>query len=619
MLQNQWHFRPFVEGETIREPTAEAFFANDAVSDPGFALVREGVQNSLDSSIPGTETMVRISVVSGSDAPTWDQVAPYVAEAWPHYKADNSGLNHEDLPEQSGNCPFLVFEDFNTQGLLGDPASPFPPKDNEPNNFFHFFRAEGRSDKDPDKSRGRWGLGKDTFFRCSTINSLFGLTIRNDDEQRLLMGKAVLKSHFLDDDYLQDGYFGVRDDPAEHFVKPIEDTQEIQNFLNVFPCERGKYPGLSIFVPWPDPEISVKNIIQSVCRNYFHTILAGDLSVIVQTPTVETLLDKDTLLSESKKFPEVSNEIPLIELANWAVTALKDSDRHVLNLPDPNVGWRWHTELFGESQKEELREKWQNGEKIALRVPVTVRKKGTQPQESYFDIYMTHDHTNRRARPSFVRLGILVSSVDAPSMRGVCALVVIDDEPLSAFLHQAENPSHTLWQGQQLKKDYVSGVGDLKFIVRSVREALDIINAEDQEEDKKLLSDLFPVPGSDSGGKGPRRPPRPPRPRPSRLLISRSSGGFTIVPGTTQVAPGSVIKIESAYDTRRGGALTKYRSDDFRLDEPPIEYRTKGMEVLAVTGNSMLVKVIDPAAFRVSVSGFDTNRQIYVRSDLVGA
>ena len=618
-MQNQWHFKPIAKGETIREPTAEAFFANDAVSDPGFALVREGVQNSLDSSTPGKETIIRISMVSGSDAPTWNQVAPYVAKAWPHYKADKSGLNPEDLPEQSGNCPFLVFEDFNTHGLLGDPASPFPPKDNEPNNFFHFFRAEGRSDKDPDKTRGRWGLGKDTFFRCSMINSLFGVTVRSSDDRMLLMGKAVLKSHFVNDDYLQDGYFGVRNDPEEHFVMPVEDSQEIQDFLKVFPCERGQDTGLSIIVPWPDPEIFVENIIQAVCRNYFYTILAGDLSVIVQAPSVETLLDRDTLLSESKKFPEVSGDIPLIELASWAVTHFEDSDRHVLNSPNPNAAWRWHAELFEESQKEELREQWQSGERIALRVPVTVRKKRIQPQQSYFDIYMTRDDTNQRARPLFIRRGILVSSVNAPYMRGVHALVMIDDEPLSAFLHQAENPSHTLWQGQQLKKDYMSGVGDLSFIVRSVREVFDLINAEDQEEDKKLLSDIFPVPGSVPGGKS-SPPPPPPLPPPlSRVSINRSSGGFIITAGTSPLGPGSKIKIETAYDTRRGGALTKYSSEDFRLDEPPMQYHTTGIEVLSVDGNSMLVKVVEPDTFRISVSGFDTNRQIYVRSDLVGA
>ena len=617
-MKNQWHFGPIGKGETIREPTAGAFFANDAVSEPGFALVREGVQNSLDSSETGKDTFVRISIAIGDDAPAWGEVEPYVANAWPHYKADTSGLTAEDLPEQTENCPFLIFEDFYTHGLLGDPANPYPPKHDEPNNFFHFFRAEGRSDKDPTKTRGRWGLGKDTFFRCSRINSLFGLTVRSSDGRRLLMGKAVLKSHYVGDDYLQDGYFGVRTDSEEHFVMPVEDNQEIQDFLKVFPCERGLDPGLSIIVPWPDPEISVERIIQSVCRNYFYTILSGDLSVMVQGQGVETLLDKDTLLSEMMKFSEVSGDYPLIELAAWAVSSVEDSDRHTLNTTNPNRAWYWSAELFKDGLKEELREQWQNGARIALRVPVTVRKRASQPQESHFDIYMTRADSNWRARPLFIRKGILVSSVNAPYMRGVNALVVIDDEPLSAFLHQAENPSHTLWQGQQLRKEYVSGVGDLAFVVRSVRSVFDFINSEDQEEDTRLLSDIFPVPGSVPGGKGSSPPPPPPPPpQPQGVVINRSSGGFTVAPGTSPVAPGAKVKIQMAYDTRRGGALTKYRIDDFRLDEHPIQYQVNGVDVLSVIGNELLVEVVEPDSFRISVTGFDIKRQIYVRADLV--
>ena len=44
-----WYFRPKVKGETIREPIHGEFFATDAISDPGMALVREGIQNSLDA------------------------------------------------------------------------------------------------------------------------------------------------------------------------------------------------------------------------------------------------------------------------------------------------------------------------------------------------------------------------------------------------------------------------------------------------------------------------------------------------------------------------------------------------------------------------------------------
>jgi hypothetical protein len=38
-----WYFRPKVKGEVIREPIYGEFFATDAISDPGMALVREGI------------------------------------------------------------------------------------------------------------------------------------------------------------------------------------------------------------------------------------------------------------------------------------------------------------------------------------------------------------------------------------------------------------------------------------------------------------------------------------------------------------------------------------------------------------------------------------------------
>ena len=55
-----WYFRPKVKGETIREPIHGEFFATDAISDPGMALVREDIQNSLDAGRKGEKVMVRI-------------------------------------------------------------------------------------------------------------------------------------------------------------------------------------------------------------------------------------------------------------------------------------------------------------------------------------------------------------------------------------------------------------------------------------------------------------------------------------------------------------------------------------------------------------------------------
>ncbi len=608
LMQSDWHFRPHIPGASIREPIAGAFFASDAVSEPGEALVREGIQNSLDATPDGSQTFVRISLANGSDALTWDQVSQYYASANIHYTADGSGLRSDDILTQDDACSVLIFEDFGTHGLQGDPATPYPPKDKSENNFFHFFRAEGRSDKDSSK-RGSWGLGKDTFFRASRVNTIFGLTVRDDDHRRLLMGKAILKSHYAGDDYCQDGYFGVLPDADSHLVMPIEDNNHIELFLNMFHLERQNDPGLSVIVPWLDSEITQAAIIQAVLRNYFYSIFSGDLDVMVKTSGVETLLDKNSLLSEANKLTEDQSILPLIELAQWAVCGDADDSRYTINAPDSKRAWDWNRNLFSDDTLQKISAKLQNKERIAIRVPVTVRKKGGLQQQSYFDVYVITDDSNERARPVFIRDGIIVSDVRAPFMRGIRALVVVNDPPLSEFLRQAENPSHTMWQGQQLKADYVSGVSDLRFVVQSVRRIHDMLIAEDKKQDKRLLSDIFPIPGK--GGKQ----EKPPPPSPTYFSINPVTGGFRVVRGKVSLSAHSLVEMHVAYDVRRGSPLKRYRNDDFQLNEAPISYKYKGVEVIEAAENRMVIRISDPEDFYITVTGFDRNRQVYVRVD----
>ena len=65
----EWYFRPKSPGETIREPVQGEFFATDAISDPGIALIREGIQNALDASKSDQKVLVRV-FVSGPDRAT---------------------------------------------------------------------------------------------------------------------------------------------------------------------------------------------------------------------------------------------------------------------------------------------------------------------------------------------------------------------------------------------------------------------------------------------------------------------------------------------------------------------------------------------------------------------
>jgi hypothetical protein len=115
-----WNFMEQRPGETTREPIQGEFFATEAISNTAAALVREGNQNSLDAGRDGEKIRVRL-YLSGTDgkAAAPEKIAPYLDGAWPHYRAKQNGLR--DAPSEGERCPFLVFEDFGTSGLAGDP------------------------------------------------------------------------------------------------------------------------------------------------------------------------------------------------------------------------------------------------------------------------------------------------------------------------------------------------------------------------------------------------------------------------------------------------------------------------------------------------------------------
>ena len=135
----EWHFRPKQPGEPNREPIHGEFFSSDAVSDPGMALVREGIQNALDASSGDGPVLIRIYLSGDDDAVAAAKAEQFFGVAWKHYEAKNNGLISELMPSAGSKCRFMVFEDFSTTGLEGDPTEAFRSRTGEKNHFCHFF------------------------------------------------------------------------------------------------------------------------------------------------------------------------------------------------------------------------------------------------------------------------------------------------------------------------------------------------------------------------------------------------------------------------------------------------------------------------------------------------
>jgi hypothetical protein len=623
-----WEFKKLGRGDKIREPILGEFFSTDAIKNSAEALVRESIQNSLDASVERT-ARVRFFLSGSEGALPAKRAQRYFEGAWPHYAAAGNGL--QDCPRSTDPCPFLVCEDFGTRGLQGDPAQWFEIPDVR-NNFFYFFRTEGRSAKG-EGDRGRWGIGKYVFPRSSRVRSFFAVTVRADDRKRLLMGQAVLKSHRVNNIHHQsDGWFGIADDDG--LVLPTFNQAFIEELSSDFRLTRGNNAGLSIVVPWCEEEIEYRHVLEAVTRDYFYAILKGDLVVDIETPRDSVRLSASTILEivEAENSAAGLSLVPLVHLARSAIDTPANAIVR-LDLPPTVHSHKWKSPLFKPDEAATLRERHRKGEQLAFRVPVVVRPKNSPPADSFFDVFVVRDDSDESGRPLFIREGIIISDVRAPRTRGTRALVVIEDPPLATLLGDAENPAHTQWQkeGSNYKGKYVFSTSYIEFVTRSVAEIVLGIVETEQEADVTLLTDYFsvasleetetdgPRPEPDGPDDGPTGPGlRPERlSKPKRFRVDRITGGFSVRTGDSDAPIPQALEIRAAYDVRRGDALTRYRPDDFRLFEPPMSVDVSG-GLIVERGENKMVVAIHQKDFSIAVTGFDENRDLFLRAFVRG-
>ena len=102
----------------------------------------------------------------------------------PHLQASEVDLELVDFSKPS----LLLVEDFGTFGLQGA----IDHDDGE--SLSLFWRNIGESHKGGSRG-GRWGLGKTVFVNSSRISTWFGLTIRADNPNPLLIGQVALRKH----------------------------------------------------------------------------------------------------------------------------------------------------------------------------------------------------------------------------------------------------------------------------------------------------------------------------------------------------------------------------------------------------------------------------------------
>lgn len=596
-----WRFKPLSIGDPERDPHEVEFFNLTGIAD---AVVREFIQNSLDAKCDGS-SIIRITF----ESTTKEKSKIFFSGIENHLKATNfysSGFDNDLIP-------YLAIEDFGTTGLDGKTGEEgdFP---GGKNNFYNFWWWEGKSGK-TGKDRGRWGLGKTTFHVASKIRSFWGLTVRRNDNRKLLMGKALLKTHKIDSaTYTSNGYF------TSEGYKPISDTELLKQFSESFALLRDGEPGLSLVIPFPHSEITPSEVLKSIIIHYFYPILNQSLEIMLRYDGNEEELRSQNLIeiaSQQDWSGTIWERVKVKELLAFIDHARKDSISLKLRIDNPENP-EINTDSFFD-QLESLREKFNNSEIISFRVPVQLEEVNKGIVDSFFDVFIQKKQDNTAADEYYIRSGITISDIKMIPGFPVRSLFIAEDGAIANFLGDAETPAHTDWKERTegFAEKYLYARRKLRFIKKGALSLLSYIYLPPKELKKDFLKEVFYVKteprnqdDDDVETSNKIKEPIPPS-KPRKYQITKIEGGFRLTKSKNEFSPPVNLIIKCAYDTRKGNPFKSYEIFDFDIDNQEFNIISDGCAIRYRKENKIELS-IEEKEFEFEMTGFDKMRDLII-------
>lgn len=637
-----WNFKRLTPGDTRTNATHLEFFRDDALENPADAFVREDIQNRLDARRSGFDT-VRVSYRfrQGTGAVPSDAAGFWLNGLAAHLEAKASREELDEMPDLKTGIPHLVAEDFHTTGLEGDPTITQDPEDPDiRNDFYWFVRNVGRSGKHG-SDRGRWGLGKIVYPATSKARSFYAFTVRESDRRSLLVGRSVLAVHRIgNEDYESEGYFGeFNSTEFPDFCTPVEDSTIVDRFRRDFGIARtNDEPGLSIVIPWPHQNINATSVSQSVVLHYFDEILRGNLIVeIADDAGFHALFQKADFERAVRDLPGVDESArkDLLGRLRFARLArshdLPENCHHQLVPEKP----RWQdmeTAFASEEVVNVAKAAYRAGELLRFDIPVRVNREGDGREEGgHFSVFLQRNEQSSQSTETFIRDGLTISGLHMLREPGVTALTLVEDNPLSTLLGDAENPAHTTWvqTTKHFRGKYKLGPTILSFVKNAASQIAGFLGRSDAKLDEDLLQHLFSLPLNE-GSKLPKKkkkpgqePPTPPEDlppaKPRAFAVAPVASGFTLRP-TGLTPPPKTIVVRAAYETLRGNPFNQHHPADFDFsaEDSGLAYHGNGVDLRMEQPNLMRVEITNPD-FQLSVTGFDPNRDLIVNARAVAA
>lgn len=594
--------------------SAEFFNSPEVIPTDCVALIREAIQNSLDQRIDKSKpARIVISMSGNNKALAPGAASKYFSGLSCHLNALEVNSKVFDSP-----CNFLVFEDFQTTGLRGDPTT--VKESGEPNDFMYFFRVEGRSNKQENKERGKWGIGKYVFPMSSSINTFFGYSIRQNESFQegngLLFGQSTLDYHSVgEDEYESDGWWGLQEAPGK-MVTPITAGREVSEFISDWSLTRKPgETGLSLVIPYlRQPEKwELEEVVRAVIEDYFSPILRKQLIVTVRN------IDGNSYDLDDTSIHRIVSEVFVDDVSKANIEASLEALLWAAATPGYELetkfsgapGWS-NADAFDVENLSVLRTAFERDGRIKVRIPVSVIPENDPAQGvvTHYDLLLMTEHENVRHMPVFIRSGLMVKQASDSRIPSIRSFALIDELALSSFLGNAEGPAHITWsqETKAFKAKYKYGPTWLSFIKASPVKLLEKLRGDDAESDTGIAEEYFPIPHGKRGG----TPPKPPvAKKPPVARIASTQGGFSVlVDEERSVIQG--MRVRAAFDIRRGNPFGKWMSDDFSFDgDPTITIQSAGCTIKGL-GNVIEITDVVPNDFVLKVTGFDPNRDLRV-------
>jgi len=631
-----WQFSEVPSGTKNRNPVQDEFFNSSEALTEISSLIRESIQNSLDAHEPknSSPVLLKFTLSNASKSVT----SKYFLGLQKHI---NEGIPGSNFLLSKENCDFLIVEDFNTTGLLGDSRKDqLAENDNPKENSYHYFVwAEGSSAK-TEGNRGRWGIGKIVFPRLSNIKTFFVLSKRDSKnapcgKDELLIGMSTLRGHKLQGkNYQPDGWWA---DYSNSNNVPIPvDKKFVSEFKKDWGVKRASESGLTILIPFIPSFISKELIRDCIIRDYFIAIIQGLLEVEISDADNIFKLTKENLRRECENLgteDRIANSKTKSEMLSL-IDMLVDSETNRLRTFDFEISKefpnKWNSVSLDPADADLAVNMLDSSQTVFCRINVIVPFKEQIDSKDSFDVYIRR-LPDTRTSAVFSRQGIVIPSANPTLIRDHLVLVIANSGNLANFLADAEGPAHEKWSEKtdQFRRKYPLTRGGqlLTFIRKSPSELLFKIRGSGTERDSTAFSSFFPLPGTQNlgtEGKVPKKKglgEQPEKPNlidinrtPQIFLVDDSPNGFSIKSSSDNPnLIGKKIYVKVAYRVRNGEAFSKWQKEDFELNQK--KPRLDGCFIRSTVGNQVILEITG-RKFKAIWGGFDPLRDLDVKADL---